>query len=95
MIRFGRPPRGKAAARPVPGSPFPRERLVRCEKFAVERWRLRRPVRVSGRGEMAIFTAVEGAGEVVGDGFARPLRVGDTMLMPACLSAWSAGRATP
>jgi mannose-6-phosphate isomerase len=87
-IRFGALLRDKVRARRLSGAPFLRERLVRCPHFAVERWRMRRRAAIKGAGEMAIFSVVDGAGEVLGQGFARRLRVGDTMLMPACVRAW-------
>jgi len=87
VIRFGVRPRDKVIPRVMAESPFLRERLVRCAEFAVERWRLRRRTRLEG-GAMAVFSVVEGSGAAAGDGFARPLRVGDTILMPASVCAW-------
>lgn len=75
---------------PVPGHLFVCERLVDCDKFAVERWRVDRTCE---RGEspdaFEILICVEGEGGLdAPEGGAR-LRKGDTVLVPACVRSYT------
>jgi mannose-6-phosphate isomerase len=59
------------------------ERLVMCDKFVLDRWSLNRPEMLGGDDRFHLVSVVEGELEVLGDPAGRPLRKGDTMLLPA------------
>lgn len=87
-IRFGVSPLGKLTPAPMADSPFYCEQLlppVAGVKFTLQRWYLRGNVRCRGNDDVSILTVVAGSGEICGQGFARRLLVGDTLLLPACL----------
>jgi mannose-6-phosphate isomerase len=68
---------------PVPGGT--RERLASCPYFALERLRLTGPAAV-GRGDrFTILVDLAGAADVVHDGTPYPIRLGETLLLPAAL----------
>jgi len=59
------------------------ERLVECEKFLLDRCRLDMPRTLGGDRRCHILCVLEGAVRVDGDPADRPLRLGETMLLPA------------
>jgi mannose-6-phosphate isomerase len=63
------------------------ERLVKCDKFVLDRWRLRQPETCGGDHRFHLIAVLEGAVGVAGDRAARPLGLGETMLLPASLGA--------
>ena len=87
IIRFGVTAPEKETPRRLPGAP-PRERLVACDKFVIDRCRLTRPRRMKTGGAMAVISVIEGAGTAEGGGLALSLKVGDSMIIPACLDSW-------
>ena len=63
------------------------ERLVACDKFVLDRWRVDQPERLGGENQFHVISVVEGELDVAGDPLGRPLRRGDSMLLPAALGA--------
>lgn len=59
------------------------ERLVACDKFILDRWKFSGERTVGGDDRFHLLAVVEGAVEVEGDPAERPLRRGETMLLPA------------
>ena len=69
--------------RPTPtGSPEV-NRLVACDKFALDRWELSAPRQLGEHGRCHILLVVAGAVDVSGDPSGRPLKLGETLLLPA------------
>jgi mannose-6-phosphate isomerase len=64
-----------------------REQLVECDKFILDRWRLDGAATIGGDGRFHILTILEGEAEIAGDPAGRPLRKGETMLLPAACGA--------
>lgn len=65
--------------------PFQAERLVACDKFVVDRWRLRRAARREKPRRFEILHVVEGSGSLASpDWPAVRLSRGRTVLIPAC-----------
>jgi mannose-6-phosphate isomerase len=60
------------------------ERLVQCEKFALDRWRLDSPQQLINDNRFRILTVVEGGVVLQSGNMRRELRRGDTVLVPAC-----------
>ncbi len=58
-------------------------RLTACDKFVLDRWQIALPREVAGDDRFHIFSVIEGAVEVEGDPAERPLRLGETILVPA------------
>lgn len=75
------------ACRPQSLAGLPAERLVACDKFVLERWRVFEPVTWGGDGRFRIITVIDGALTVAGDPASRPLGKGESMLLPATLPA--------
>jgi len=73
-------------AAPRPGEATHIERLVRCDKFVLDRLRLATPQMAGGDGRCHILTVIQGAIHVEGDPEQAPLRLGSTVLLPAALS---------
>lgn len=61
------------------------DRLVECDKFVLDRafliatWR----IPIVSKGGFRILSLVEGAGQLVGEGFDEPMTAGTTLLLPA------------
>jgi mannose-6-phosphate isomerase len=72
---------------PQPTGDPGRERLVECEKFLLDRWRLRGSVSLGGDDRFHIVAAIEGEAMIEGDAAGRTLRRGETILLPACCEA--------
>jgi mannose-6-phosphate isomerase len=64
-----------------------RERLARCEFFALERLRLKGPARVGSDQRFTIVMGLGGRVEIRNRGEAAPLRYGETLLLPAALGS--------
>lgn len=60
-----------------------RERLVTCDKFLLDRWRLDAPADLGGDGRFHIIAVLSGQAELAGDPAAAPLAIGQTALLPA------------
>jgi mannose-6-phosphate isomerase len=63
------------------------ERLVSCDKFVLDRWQVDQSELLGGDNRFHLISIVEGELDVAGDPLGRPLRKGDTMLLPAALGA--------
>ena len=64
-----------------------RQRLGRCEFFAIDSWRLRVPRTFETAGQFSLIAVIEGRGKLTGAGSAaRPMRPGDVWLVPAICS---------
>jgi mannose-6-phosphate isomerase len=62
------------------------QRLVRCDKFVMDRWQLDAPQPLSAVGDrFHILAVLEGAVNVTGDPTAEPLATGQTLLVPAAV----------
>ena len=59
------------------------ERLVECDKFVLDRWRIDGPGQLDADGRFHILSVLEGAVNVSGDPRGQPLKMGQTMLLPA------------
>jgi mannose-6-phosphate isomerase len=59
------------------------ERLVECDKFVLDRWRSHTPGQLDADGRFHILSVLEGAVSVSGDPSGEPLKMGQTMLLPA------------
>ena len=69
--------------RPTPtGSPEV-NRLVACDKFVLDRLELSAPRQLGEHGRCHILLVVAGAVDVSGDPSGRPLKLGETLLLPA------------
>ena len=67
----------------IAGTPW--VRLVTCEKFEMNRAFMTEPFKVGGDGRCRILAVTQGSLQISGDPCARPLRLADTALLPACL----------
>ena len=68
---------------PKPGGrPFV-ERLVDCEKFVLDRWRLESPQTIGGDERCHIVAVVDGSLAVNGDPSGQRVHLGQTLLLPA------------
>ncbi len=59
------------------------ERLVECDKFVLDRWKLVEPATLGGDDRFHILAALSGAVRVAGDSTGQPLKKGEVMLLPA------------
>ncbi|HND53786.1 MAG TPA: class I mannose-6-phosphate isomerase [Pirellulaceae bacterium] len=71
-----------------PCTPAPTERphvsrLVECDKFTLERWKLSDSQTIGGDGRFHIVTVLDGAATLQGDPANAPLLKGETALIPA------------
>jgi mannose-6-phosphate isomerase len=71
-----------------PSIPMPTDRqyvtrLAACDKFVVDRWQIALPREAAGDGRFHIFSVIEGAVTVAGDASERPVKMGETILLPA------------
>jgi mannose-6-phosphate isomerase len=64
-----------------------RERLVECDKFILDRLRFGGTATIGGDPQFHIVAALEGEAIVAGDPAGRPLRKGETILLPASCGA--------
>jgi mannose-6-phosphate isomerase len=60
-------------------------RLVQCDKFVMDRWQIDSPTTVGGDGRFHIIQPLKGEIRIVGDPEPKPLKLGDTCLLPAGL----------
>lgn len=60
------------------------ERLVQCDKFILDRWRLDASQTFDNDNRFHILSAIEGGASVRSEDSQRELRRGDTILIPAC-----------
>jgi len=61
------------------------ERLVECDKFVFDRWRINEPRQIEADGRFHILSVLEGAANVSGDPSGQPVRMGQTVLLPAAV----------
>ena len=59
------------------------ERLVQCEKFILDRHSIDDPIEIDNDERFHIISVIEGAVELTKDPAGCPLRVGETVLLPA------------
>lgn len=76
-------------ARKLKGMPFPAERLVTCDKFVIDRWRIRSECRRAKNDAFEILHVLEGTG-VLRDAHWPEVRLrrGCTVLVPACVEEY-------
>ncbi len=82
VIDFARGP--VAPLRPKPTDQPHVERLVACDKFVVDRWRIGEPQPLATDEQFHIVATIEGALTMRSNDGALRLRRGDTVLIPAC-----------
>ena len=82
-INYGQGPVGPVRPRQTEQSWV--ERLVDSEHFVIERWSVDSPQTVGDEATCHVITVVSGAVSVEGDLAAEPLRLGQTILLPACV----------
>jgi mannose-6-phosphate isomerase len=63
------------------------ERLVACDKFVLDRWKLSTPQPAGGDERCHILMVLTGEAELDGDPGPEPLRAGSVVLLPAALGA--------
>ncbi|HZZ29650.1 MAG TPA: type I phosphomannose isomerase catalytic subunit [Pirellulales bacterium] len=61
------------------------QRLVACEKFVLDRWRLTQPQSIGGDGRFHLLAVLEGDLQIAGDPAPQPAEHGQTWLLPAAL----------
>jgi mannose-6-phosphate isomerase len=66
------------------------EQLVACDRFVLDRQRIERAQAIGGDDRFHLISVVEGELDVAGDPLDRPLRKGETALLPAALDAVTA-----
>jgi mannose-6-phosphate isomerase len=72
---------------PTPAGDHPRQTLVDCDKFVMNRHKPTGPVEYLGDGRFRILTVTKGSIRVIGEPSGKPLKRGETVLLPACLDA--------
>lgn len=72
-----------APVHPQPTARAEVERLVRCDKFVLDRWRLTGDSSLGGDARFHLVAVVEGRVKL--EGVEEPLSRGQTVLLPACL----------
>jgi mannose-6-phosphate isomerase len=82
-INFSAPPVEPQMPRPTDRDFV--ERLVACDKFVMDRWRLDGTAVCGGDDRFHFLAVLEGSLSVEGDPATEPLRPGGTVLLPACL----------
>jgi mannose-6-phosphate isomerase len=60
-------------------------RLVRCDKFIIDRWHISSPAALGGDDRFHILQPLAGEIRIEGDPESKPLKLGDTCLLPAGL----------
>jgi len=78
-----------APQRPEPTDHPERERLVQCDKFVLDRWRIDQPIATGGDRRFHILAVVEGAATLTVGEHEESLPLGTTILLPACLPQYS------
>jgi mannose-6-phosphate isomerase len=63
------------------------ERLVACDKFTLDRWRIDAPCEIGGDGRCHLLAVIGGQVRVAGDPDGALLSTGATILLPAALGA--------
>lgn len=81
VIDFDRGP--VAPQRPLSTDRPSVQRLVRCPYFTLDRWQWSGTEAAGGDGRFHLLAVLEGEVTVAGDAANRPLRAGETMLLPA------------
>jgi mannose-6-phosphate isomerase len=81
-IDFSRGPVDPQSPQPT-GRPHV-ERLVECDHFVLDRWRIDGPVTLSNDNRFHIVAVVSGNTTLAGVGSSHSLRRGETILVPAC-----------
>ncbi len=76
-------------ARPSATEDSQRERLVSCDKFLLDRWRLSESQQLPDDDRFHILAVLAGSVTVSGDAAERPLKFGETLLVPAKRAATS------
>ena len=61
--------------------------LVDCDKFVMTRWRSKDRIEIGGDGRFRILAVTAGLIEVTGDPSGKPVGLGQTVFLPACLAA--------
>ena len=74
---------------PVPLGDTPWVRLVGCEKFEMSRAFMGEPFEMGGDGRCRILAVTQGSLRLSGDPCTEPLKLADTVLLPACLGVTS------
>lgn len=90
-IDYSAPP--VAVCRPKPLVGTPAERLVDCDKFVLERWRVNGRVDWGGDGRFRIVTVVSGAIAVSDDPATESLAKGQSIFLPAVQRVMAEGAA--
>ncbi len=85
VIDFSRGP--ISPSRPQPTATPGEELLVACEKFVVRRRQVAEPVRLGGQQQCHIVLVIQGSGSWASDPLERPMRRGDSALLPAAAGA--------
>ena len=90
-------PGPEAPPKALTDTPFVSERMVKCDKFVVDRWRIGSTARRGERPEgFEILICLGGQGAIeTPDGAALPVRLGDTTLIPACAAEYTIAPQTP
>lgn len=70
---------------PVPTGHSHAQRLVACDKFVLDRWKLNAPSRLGGDDRCHILAVIQGSVRISGDPENEPLRAGGVVLLPAAL----------
>ena len=78
------------SAKKLKNNPFPAERLVRCDKFVMDRWQIAKCAKRAKGNAFEILHVVEGHGRLT-DGVWPSVRLakGRTVLVPACVGAYT------
>ena len=69
---------------PRPADSLHVERLVACDHFVLDRWRIESPASVGGDGRFHLLAVLDGGLRMQGDVSGQPLLKGQTALVPAC-----------
>ncbi|MBX7168880.1 MAG: class I mannose-6-phosphate isomerase [Pirellulales bacterium] len=80
-IDFGLGPIDPVVPRPTAREQV--ENLVRCDKFIMDRLRLSEPLHAGGDDRCHLLVPIEGQMRVAGDPVDAPVRLGETILVPA------------
>ena len=84
------------SAKKLKNKPFPAERLVRCDKFVMDRWQIAKCAKRAKGNAFEILHIVEGQGRLT-DGVWPSVRLakGRTVLVPACVGAYTIAAVKP
>jgi mannose-6-phosphate isomerase len=63
------------------------ERLVACDKFVLDRWRIDTPSEIGGDDRCHLLAVIAGEVRAAGDPDGAPLAIGSTVLLPAAVGA--------